>query len=73
MESEGEEYFWSESKYTACTQVVICCRKSELDRGMYCISEGTESIWYSGQVESRASVKSVPRVSNNAFELQHIV
>ncbi len=45
----------------------------ELDRGMYCISEGTEGIWYRGQVGSRASVKSVPCVSNNAFELQRIV
>lgn len=40
---------------------------------MYCISEEAEGIWYRGQIGPRASVKSVPRVSNNAFELQRIV
>lgn len=58
-----------------CIQVAICCGKCvlELDAGIYCISEGTEGIWSHGQIGSGASVKSVPHVSNNAFELQHIV
>lgn len=45
----------------------------ELDRRMYCITEGAEGIWHCGQVGSRGSAEIVPHVSNNAVELQRIV
>lgn len=76
-ESGGEEVLLVRVEVRCkCTQVVICCRKSarwNWTEACTVSLGGVKAFGIVVRFGSSASAKSVPRVTNNASELQHIV